>query len=255
LSSRKPSTDRSQCSITGDRTVVGLRSSVAECPHLCVHRVHLGLDEGDQGPQIIPVRHVCRIDRIEDSHRCMTGEEEPRTWLGDTFCTFDDDREKRETGIDRNTEGTPLERQQFSFRAARPLGEDQQGVPAFCRDTDTLVDRPSRRSPLVTIYLDDPDRSHGLSDHGDLEDLLLCEESSVKRERLEEQWDIEYRKVIRRHDVSLIWVNFFCTDDIDTGRWDLQPQTGPEFDDLVVDRCGGANRSVYDDDSGKQQCE
>lgn len=210
--------------------------------------VHDCFDGSAEVFQIVLVRHVGRFDRLQDDNPCAARKEETRTRARHAFRAFDDNGQDRETRVDSDAERTLHEGKQLTPGAAGSFREHDERKAPLSSYLYTFDDGLARRSTGCTIDLDDPNRSHGTPDHGDLEDLLLGKESAVNRQCPEQGWNIEQREMIRYDHVSLGGVHVVEAINRAANRRDLQEQPRPSFDDPVMDRGGRSKYTVDHDD-------
>ena len=231
----------------------GQRSAVSGIPHFLVYAVHFELDRGGQRHEVILVRHVCCLDRIENSYGRQTREEELRARLRSTLRSLDDDRKHGQACVDRDAECTLVKGQEFAFGTAGAFGVHDQRVSPFCCNAHSIVDGLARRPTLGPIDLDDANSAHGLSNDGNLEDFLLGKEATLEWEMAKEDWNIEHRKMIGGYDVSLLRVDLVDIVRGDGHRRNLEVQEGPESQNSVMHGRRWPKRTVDDDDRGEQQ--
>jgi len=207
-----------------------------------------GLNTPHQRGEVVAVGQFGGFNRLKHSHLRVTAEEQLRPWPRNPIGAFDDDGKNRELGVDRNPERPLLEGEQVVSAASRPFGEDNQGVPTFSSQLDTLVDNRTARTASLSIDRDNSHSSHRPSDDRNPEQFLLREEPALDREYPQHQWDVERRKVIRDNHVARLRIDVFETLDFERHRGHTQERARPALHDAAVERRCRSHHAVRDDE-------
>lgn len=208
-----------------------------------------------QGGQVVPIREIGGLNGWEDPDLGMTGIEEFGPGSRYAVGSFNDDGENGKSGIDRDAERPLLERKQLVGPTPCSLREHDQGMTAFGRKVDSIDDRLPAGSPSLAVDLDDADPPHGGCHKGDLEQFLLCKESPVDRQDVEEQRDIECGQMIGDHDIASIRIDVFDAFDVETyGRY-AEEGSCPSLQDPSKDRRRRSENAIHDDEDGVAQRE
>lgn len=208
------------------------------------------LDGLRQRGEVVPVREISSLDWWQDSDLGVTGIEEFAPGCRYAIGSFNDDGEDGKSGVDGDTECSLLEGKQLIASTPCPLREHDQGMAAFGREVDAIDDRLPAGAPSLPIDFDDADPAHGRRDERDLEQFLFCKKPSVDRQNVEEQGNVEGRKVIGNNDIAGMWIDMLEAFDTEMHRRHAEEDLPPTLHDPPEDRRGWSEDAVHDDECG-----
>ncbi len=208
-----------------------------------------------QGGEVVPVGEIGGFDGWQDANLGLARIAEFGSGGRYAIGAFNDDREDGKSGVDGDAKRPLLEGKQLMGVTPCPFRKHDQGIAAFCRELDAIVDRLPARASCLTINFDDADPAHGRCHERDLEQFLFCKEPPVDRQNSKEQRNVECRKVIGNHDIASMGIDMLDAFDGELNWRYVQKGPCPMLHDPLKDRRGRSKDAVHDDECGVDQRE